>query len=108
MLERRAEQGLRTPALERRPVLYLDAVPAWNAFNQLHVARPWGFGAPLGLRTSDVEAWLSIHGFTDPVERAELYELIVAMDTAWLKRWAVKHADSESRDRRPEGQARRR
>ena len=100
-------KGKRVKALEDKPELYGDLQMVWDAFNDLHRARPVGFGAsPIPL--SSIMSWLDIHGIGGD-SAVEIYELISAMDGVWLN-WArnkeKQDADSASSNRRPRSRSR--
>jgi hypothetical protein len=108
-LEKLAEKGKPTPALVNRPELYPDLVRIWQGFMDLHKTRQIAFG-PSAIPISEIIIWLDYQGITDIDERQECYELILAMDAAWLD-WArtkqkerdKQNANARSRNRRPQG-----
>ena len=94
-LEKRAAKGLPTKALDDRPSLYVDLGPIWQAFNELHSARPSGFG-PMAIPVSEILAWMDLQGIYDRETRLEYYSLIRVMDIYWLK-WAAKENESKKK-----------
>ena len=85
MLERRAERGLATPALDLQPELFEDLADVWMCFWRLNATRWHGHdGAPAMLKTVDIAAAFEIE-CVEPRERKEWYRLIQAMDVAWME-----------------------
>ncbi len=82
-LQRQAQRGEPTPALDRRPELYEDLQDVWAAFVQLCETRPCGFG-PGAIPFQEIEAWFRLH---EPGgwDKQEFAYLIRALDRAWLK-----------------------
>lgn len=64
------------------PDLYEDLQCIWYAFLDLNRKRVAIYDyAPIP--ASEIEAWLNIHGVTDPGLREDYYALISSMDVAW-------------------------
>lgn len=83
-LQRRADQGLPTPAIDNRPQLYEDLSDIWTAFVELSATRPIGFG-PGPITFTEIDAWLHLHGVTHAGDKEDYAYLIRALDQAWLK-----------------------
>jgi hypothetical protein len=80
-LEKQVDRGDEVPALEERPMLVPWLELPWKAFLDLHRHRPTGWGAsPLPLES--IVAWMDLHGVDD---RAQMFELISALDAEWLE-----------------------
>jgi hypothetical protein len=92
-LERRADQGLPTPAIDNRPELYEDLADVWTAFVALHATRPLGFG-PGPISFTEIEAWLRLHGITRPGDKEDYAYLIRALDRTWLRQQA-QHGETD-------------
>lgn len=81
-METLRKRGQRIPLLEKKPQVFDDLEPVWNAFHALHRQRPVGWSAePLAVR--DVLACLDLYGF-EGGDRLDAFELICAMDAVWL------------------------
>lgn len=81
MLLERAEKGLPTPALDRRPTLENGLGFYFTAYNDLKYDRP--IGMTLGpIPWSSVVKWGEIHGITDPDDLDVLNHHIRAMENA--------------------------
>jgi len=86
-LERRAERGKPTPALERRPAVRDDLVDVWSAFIFLHGRRQAGMGPqPIGL--TEIDTYLGMMRIGEPSERRLYVRLICALDQTYLRRMA--------------------
>jgi hypothetical protein len=97
-LRKRNAKGKRTPALEKKPFLYDDLIPVWQAFNQLHSTRQSGFGLN-PISTADIDIWLKLHNVENSLD---YYDLILAMDTEWLK-WASDKQKQEHEAKKKKG-----
>jgi hypothetical protein len=64
---------------------------------ELHKARQVAFG-PSALSISEITAWLDLKGIRDFEDRQECYELISAMDCAWLDWARTKQKQKEDQD----------
>ncbi len=76
------EAGNEVKALDERPQLYDDLQWIYRSFFQL--SRLQGM-SPGAISTSEIVAYLDLHGETDLQERAEFFRFIKVMDRAWLK-----------------------
>lgn len=86
MFKRREERGERSPSWDNRPRLWADCLLPMHLFHVLHGNRAVnGFGA-CPLQIADVKALLDMWDY-DSETRVELFQLILALDAAWLD-WA--------------------
>lgn len=84
MLERRADEGLPTPAIDNRPILLPGLDFYFTAYNELRYDRP--IGMALGpIPWSSVVKWGEIHGIHDPDDLAVLETHIRAMESVMAK-----------------------
>ena len=84
MLKARALQGKAAPAMGEAPELYVDLVPYYGAFTSLCTSRSYAEHGPNPITSSDIAAWLSIHGVGEISEKARYYAYIQALDSLWL------------------------
>lgn len=69
--------------LDRRPSLWPHLLPVWHGYLSLREGRQGGMG-PQALSTSDVLAWLDLHGYGPSADRARWLRLFRAMEAAEL------------------------
>ena len=77
--------------MDDRPEILPGLELIWDAFAQLHNARPTGFG-PSPIPMESIESWMRIHGVESVEDRARTLRLIQSMDVAWCE-WANEKAD---------------
>jgi len=77
------EAGNEVQALKDRPYLYDDLLWVYTSFFMLN--RPQGMSAPSGIPTSEILAYLDLHGVDDIAERTEFFRFIKVLDRTWLK-----------------------
>ena len=74
------QEGKPTPLLEKRPFVYADLVPIWNAFQVLSGSRQSGM-APQPISILEMEAYCRMRGVRDT---EQFIRLIQAMDQEFL------------------------
>lgn len=83
MLEKRRAEGKPTPALDRRPELFSDLEPVWEAFTVLSPSRNVGFSAG-AIPLSEIKAYCEMFG-VEGGARQELLYLVRVLDDEYLK-----------------------
>lgn len=79
------------PALLKRPTLFEDLVPVWNAFQKLSGHRLYSaMGMPGAIPFSEVKVYAELHGISDADHRLEFMHLIEKLDSSFLEYVAKK------------------
>ena len=101
------DAGANVPALDRRPVLDLNAQWAWNAYVALDKGRNFSFGQPHPIALSEILAYKEIAGVLDEdIEELVFYvRLIEDVYFEHLKN-KVKNGGTGSHNRRSRGRSR--
>lgn len=84
------------------PDLYFDAVPIWNAFQELSASRQSGFGIGY-IPFSEVTNWLDENYITSLEDRKHYRRFISFIDNLW-----VGHANEKKEDKPNGAQSNRR
>lgn len=69
--------------LSERPELTQWCVPYWNAFQRLSGSRPIGMAAG-SIPLSEIVAYCTLYGISDPNDIDDLVYVIGEMDSEWL------------------------
>lgn len=87
LLEKQVEDTGKNPkSLQKRPVLFEDLIPVWNAFQSLSRHRPiFDMGLPGLIPLSELKVYMDMNGIEDGDHRAEFVELIGAMDDVYIE-----------------------
>lgn len=72
-------------ALDERPALYPDVVPAYEAFFTLSLGRLYNEAGPQPLSHLEIQLYLSSKGIVEPDEREEQFSYIRALDSKYLE-----------------------
>jgi hypothetical protein len=81
------------PVLDKKPELFEDLWTFWHAFFDLHRTRTVGMSVD-PIQPTNVLAWLDIRGVRWPMLRQQYYELVAAMDAAFLA-WNREQQDAK-------------
>ncbi len=85
--------------MENRPVLWPELEIVYGGFIQLSYSRSAGFSSN-PITTSDIKAWLDIHGINELEQRARIYDLLLHMDVAYLTH-AREESEREKKNKKP-------
>ena len=73
--------GWEVPELEDRPELRQDLMHVWNAFLRLNKRRPPSPGGGLArIPFAEIEAYLNLQGYMEPVFRGEIMGILEELD----------------------------
>lgn len=96
MAQLAAREGRGVDPYSTRPDLDPGLAHVWQGFWQLSAGRMSGDLGVQPIRTEAIAAWLEIHGHRGLAERAELLELILALDADFMAWARGRAADAHS------------
>jgi hypothetical protein len=110
-LEKLESKGRVVAALDARPEIFEDLLPAWEAFSVLHAARGNGYSGPQAITIADYVAYVQLVEVESLDDQLEMLRLVQALDGAYMKWWAQRngaksHAKSSRGNRRKRSPAR--
>lgn len=97
----RKEKGIQSTTLDEQPELFDDVKWIWNAFQYLSETRDYGFGGPLRIRPSDMQALMTLQGTTNQDDLSLFVRVVRLLDSAWLDdHYANQEAKKKQTDKR--------
>mgnify|MGYP003108423357 CR=1 FL=1 len=76
--------GKELGGFSKRPDMFKDCEPYWNAFMQLCLTREINEAGACPIKVSEINSWLDLHGVSDTDRRITYYEAITALDVSWI------------------------
>lgn len=83
---------MKSKTLDERPELFPDIQWIWEAFQVLGRSRPYGYGGPLPIPTSEVLAYCQLRGIHTWDDREDLIYFVNVLDNEWISDQYKKQA----------------
>jgi len=106
LARKRAKRGRKTMRMDNAPDLFADLRYGWDAWRELDMAREYApGGTPLGVRHTEVVAWLNLNLIRDDLTRLDIYGTVFILDATWLseerkaRKKPTKNGNSKGRAR---------
>ena len=97
----RGEDPSSYPILNSRPEMFSELVWVWEGFLTISASRQMGFNGPQPISLSEVLAFLTYRGISDPEEREQFLTLVQALDQVFI---ADSIAKQKTKSSQPPGE----